>query len=88
MFETTLFAPIALTRLALPLLGAASAPTVVTISSDAAVEAYPGRGGYDSGKAALDQFAAVLAIEQAYAAALARHYLRHEFGDSCLLLRR
>ena len=38
--------------------------TVIDISSDAAVEAYPGWGGYGSSKAALDQLTAVLAAEQ------------------------
>ena len=38
--------------------------TVVTLSSDAAVEAYPGWGGYGSAKAALDQLAAVLGEEE------------------------
>jgi len=33
------------------------------LSSDAAVEAYPGWGGYGSAKAALDHVAAVLAVE-------------------------
>jgi NAD(P)-dependent dehydrogenase (short-subunit alcohol dehydrogenase family) len=33
-------------------------------SSDAAVEAYPGWGGYGAAKAALDQLAAVLAVEE------------------------
>lgn len=37
---------------------------VVLISSDAAVEAYPGWGGYGSAKAAVDQLAAVLAAEE------------------------
>jgi NAD(P)-dependent dehydrogenase (short-subunit alcohol dehydrogenase family) len=37
---------------------------VVTISSDAAVEAYPGWGGYGMSKAALDQMSAVLAAEE------------------------
>jgi NAD(P)-dependent dehydrogenase (short-subunit alcohol dehydrogenase family) len=36
---------------------------VVLLSSDAAVEAYPGWGGYGSAKAALDQLGAVLAVE-------------------------
>ena len=35
----------------------------MNISSDAAVEAYPGWGGYGSAKAALDQLTAVLAEE-------------------------
>nr|AHE14792.1 putative 3-ketoacyl-(acyl-carrier-protein) reductase [uncultured bacterium] len=37
---------------------------VVTISSDAGVEAYPGWGGYGMSKAALDQASAVLAVEE------------------------
>ena len=40
------------------------AGTVITLSSDAAVEAYPGWGGYGAAKAALDQLAAVLAREE------------------------
>jgi NAD(P)-dependent dehydrogenase (short-subunit alcohol dehydrogenase family) len=36
---------------------------IVTISSDAAVEAYPGWGGYGSAKAALEQLSHVLAAE-------------------------
>lgn len=65
VLETTVLAPLALTQLALPLLRAAAAPTVVTLSSDAAVEAYEGWGGYGLAKAALDHFAAVLAVEEA-----------------------
>src|SRR5690349_24713118 len=45
VLETTLLAPLALTRLALPALRA-NRGTVVALSSDAAVEAYPGWGGY------------------------------------------
>jgi NAD(P)-dependent dehydrogenase (short-subunit alcohol dehydrogenase family) len=37
--------------------------TIVNLSSDAAVEPYPGWGGYGSTKAALDQLSAVLAAE-------------------------
>jgi len=36
---------------------------VLHVSSDAAVEAYPGWGGYGAAKAALDQLTAVLAVE-------------------------
>lgn len=64
VLETNVVAPVALTRLALPLLRAAPAPVVLTISSDAAVEAYPGWGGYGASKAALDHLAAVLAAEE------------------------
>ncbi|HLK72969.1 MAG TPA: SDR family NAD(P)-dependent oxidoreductase, partial [Streptosporangiaceae bacterium] len=56
-------APLALIQLlAAPL--AAAAGTIVNVSSDAAVEAYPGWGGYGSSKAALDQLTAVLAAEE------------------------
>jgi NAD(P)-dependent dehydrogenase (short-subunit alcohol dehydrogenase family) len=64
VLETTVLAPLALTQLALPLLRASATGTVITLSSDAAVEAYPGWGGYGSAKAALDQLAAVLAVEE------------------------
>jgi NAD(P)-dependent dehydrogenase (short-subunit alcohol dehydrogenase family) len=63
VYEVDVFAPLALTQLALPALQAAPTPTVVVLSSDAAVEAYPGWGGYGSAKAALDHIAAVLAVE-------------------------
>jgi NAD(P)-dependent dehydrogenase (short-subunit alcohol dehydrogenase family) len=62
VYEVDVFAPLALTQLALPLL-AASDGVVVNVSSDAAVEPYPGWGGYGSAKAALDQMTAVLAAE-------------------------
>jgi len=64
VYEVDVLAPLALTQLALPALGRAPGPTVVVLSSDAAVEPYPGWGGYGSAKAALDQMAAVLAVEQ------------------------
>ena len=63
VYEVDVVAPLALTQLALPALQAAPAPTVVVLSSDAAVEAYPGWGAYGSAKAALDHVAAVLAVE-------------------------
>jgi NAD(P)-dependent dehydrogenase (short-subunit alcohol dehydrogenase family) len=63
VYETDVVAPLALTQLLLPKLRATSG-TVVNISSDAAVEAYPGWGGYGSAKAALDHVSAVLAAEE------------------------
>lgn len=63
VFETNVLAPVALTQLLLPALRE-SAGIVVNISSDAAVEAYAGWGGYGSSKAALDQISAVLAAEE------------------------
>lgn len=38
---------------------------IVTVTSDAAVNAYPGWGGYGSSKAAIEQLSAVLALELA-----------------------
>ncbi|AEA23421.1 SDR family NAD(P)-dependent oxidoreductase [Pseudonocardia benzenivorans] len=64
LWETNVAAPLALTRLLLPFLRTGPAGTVVTLSSDAAVEAYPGWGGYGATKAALDQLAAVLGAEE------------------------
>lgn len=55
-------APLALAQALLPLL-LSTGGTLVTVSSDAAVEAYPGWGGYGASKAALDQVAAVLGVE-------------------------
>jgi NAD(P)-dependent dehydrogenase (short-subunit alcohol dehydrogenase family) len=62
VYAVDVFAPLALIQLSLPLLVAAEG-TVVNISSDAAVERYPGWGGYGSAKAALDQLGAVLGEE-------------------------
>jgi len=55
-------APLALVQSMLPALREARG-AVVDISSDAAVEAYAGWGGYGASKAALDQLTAVLAVE-------------------------
>ncbi|OBI11386.1 short-chain dehydrogenase [Mycobacterium sp. E2327] len=64
VYETNVFAPLALARAALPAL-ADNAGVIVNVSSDAAVEPYAGWGGYGSSKAALDQLSAVLAAEVA-----------------------
>jgi NAD(P)-dependent dehydrogenase (short-subunit alcohol dehydrogenase family) len=56
-------APLALVQALLPALRAAGG-RVIDVSSDAAVEAYPGWGGYGAGKAALDHLSAVLAVEE------------------------
>jgi NAD(P)-dependent dehydrogenase (short-subunit alcohol dehydrogenase family) len=55
-------APLALTQLALPLIPAGG--RVINVTSDAALEAYAGWGGYGSSKAALDQLTAIFAAEQ------------------------
>jgi NAD(P)-dependent dehydrogenase (short-subunit alcohol dehydrogenase family) len=63
VYETDVVAPLALTQLLAPRLRSAGG-TVLNVSSDAAVEPYPGWGGYGSAKAALDQLTAVLAAEE------------------------
>src|SRR3712207_6783217 len=55
-------APLALVQAVLPALERARG-VVLDVSSDAAVEAYEGWGGYGASKAALDQLTAVLAVE-------------------------
>src|SRR5215475_13373743 len=62
--ETNVVAPHALTRSALPLLRA-SHGVVVDVTSDAAVEPYPGWGGYGAAKAATEQLRNVLSAEEA-----------------------
>ena len=63
VYRVNVLAPLALAQLALPQLRD-SGGAIVNVSSDAAVEAYEGWGGYGSAKAALDQLSAVLAAEQ------------------------
>jgi NAD(P)-dependent dehydrogenase (short-subunit alcohol dehydrogenase family) len=63
VYETDVVAPLALVQHLLPQLRE-SGGTVVNVSSDAAVEAYPGWGGYGPAKAALDHVSAVLAEEE------------------------
>jgi NAD(P)-dependent dehydrogenase (short-subunit alcohol dehydrogenase family) len=62
-FEVNVVAPLALLQDALPLLLRAARPRVINVTSDAAVEAYEGWGGYGAGKAALEHIGAVLAAE-------------------------
>lgn len=63
VYQVNVFAPLALAQLVLPDL-VATHGILVSISSDAAVEAYEHWGGYGSAKAALDQLTAVLGAEQ------------------------
>jgi NAD(P)-dependent dehydrogenase (short-subunit alcohol dehydrogenase family) len=63
VYEVNVVAPLALTQLALPVLRARRG-AVVTVSSDAAIEAYPGWGGYGSAKAAVELAGRVLAAEE------------------------
>ena len=62
LFEANVVAQLALIQLALPAL-VQSGGAVVNVTSDAAVEAYEGWGGYGSSKAALERISAVLAAE-------------------------
>jgi NAD(P)-dependent dehydrogenase (short-subunit alcohol dehydrogenase family) len=62
-FEVNVIAPIALTQQLLPLLRA-NGGAVLNITSDAAVQAYAGWGGYGAAKAALEQASNVLAAEE------------------------
>jgi NAD(P)-dependent dehydrogenase (short-subunit alcohol dehydrogenase family) len=62
VFRVNAIAPLALMQAALPLLGEGA--RVVNITSDAAVEAYEGWGGYGAAKAALERISAVFAAEQ------------------------
>lgn len=61
--EVNVVAPLGVTQSALPLLLQSPRPRVLNITSDAAVEAYEGWGGYGAGKAALDHIGAVFAVE-------------------------
>jgi len=62
VYAVNVLAPLALTQAALPLMG--DGACIVNITSDAAVEPYPGWGGYGSSKAALEQLTAILAAER------------------------
>ena len=61
-FDTNVVAPLALVQLAAPHL--APNATIVNITSDAGVEAYPTWGGYGASKAALEHASRVLAVER------------------------
>jgi NAD(P)-dependent dehydrogenase (short-subunit alcohol dehydrogenase family) len=62
VYRVNVEAPLALIQLALPLIPAGG--RVINVTSDAALEAYAGWGGYGSSKAALDQLTAIFAAEQ------------------------
>ncbi|WP_329397638.1 SDR family oxidoreductase [Streptomyces melanogenes] len=62
--ETNVVAALGLVQESLALLRGSEAGAVLAVSSDAAAEAYATWGGYGASKAALDQLAAVLAVEE------------------------
>ena len=76
VFAVNAIAPLALVQLALAHLPAGG--RIVNVTSDAAVEAYEGWGGYGASKAALEQLSAVLAAETARPARLRPRSRRHE----------
>ncbi|MGH3367400.1 MAG: SDR family NAD(P)-dependent oxidoreductase [Nocardioidaceae bacterium] len=62
VYAVNAIAPLALVQALLPQLVARQG-RVINVTSDAAVEPYPGWGGYGSSKAALEQISAILAAE-------------------------
>jgi NAD(P)-dependent dehydrogenase (short-subunit alcohol dehydrogenase family) len=64
VYEVNVIAPLALTQLLVDEL-VLNRGCVVNITSDAAIEGYPGWGGYGSSKAALEQLSHVLSVEEA-----------------------
>ncbi len=64
IFDVNVYAPIHLMQHALRLMRRAQSPsTIVNITSDAGLEAYPTWGGYGASKAALEHVSRVLATE-------------------------
>jgi NAD(P)-dependent dehydrogenase (short-subunit alcohol dehydrogenase family) len=64
-FTTNVYAPLHLIQHALPIMKRGGGGTIVNISSDAGVEAYPGWGAYGASKAALEHLSRILAAELA-----------------------
>ena len=65
VLRTSVVAPHALTRQVLPGMIARRSGVIINVTSDAAVEPYPGWGGYGASKAALEHLSRVLAAEVA-----------------------
>jgi len=63
VFAVNTVAPLHLIQLVLPGMRARGEGVIVNVTSDAAVEAYPGWGGYGASKAALEHLSRVLAAE-------------------------
>ncbi|HYZ68478.1 MAG TPA: SDR family oxidoreductase [Mycobacterium sp.] len=62
VYDTNVFAPLALIQAALPGL-TDNRGIIVNVTSDAAVESYEGWGGYGSSKAALEHLSTILGVE-------------------------
>jgi NAD(P)-dependent dehydrogenase (short-subunit alcohol dehydrogenase family) len=65
LFRVNVAAPLTLIQGVLPGMVARGRGVIINVTSDAAVEAYPGWGGYGASKAALEQLTRVLAAELA-----------------------
>jgi NAD(P)-dependent dehydrogenase (short-subunit alcohol dehydrogenase family) len=63
VFQLNTIAPLHLIQRVLPSMRARGSGVIVNITSDAAVQAYPGWGGYGASKAALEHLTRVLAAE-------------------------
>lgn len=63
LFRVNAVAPLHLTQLLLPGMRARRSGLIINVTSDAAVRAYPGWGGYGASKAALEHLSRVLAEE-------------------------
>jgi short-subunit dehydrogenase len=65
VFKVNVVAPVHLAQLLLPSMKARGRGTILNITSDAGVNAYPGWGGYGASKAALEHASRTLAAELA-----------------------
>jgi NAD(P)-dependent dehydrogenase (short-subunit alcohol dehydrogenase family) len=63
VFHTNVLAPLHLSQLVLPGMRAHGQGVIINVTSDAAVQAYPGWGGYGASKAALEHLSRVFAAE-------------------------
>lgn len=63
IFQVNVSAPLRMIQLVLPQMKARRGGTIINVTSDAGVEAYPGWGGYGASKAALEHLSRVLAAE-------------------------
>ncbi|HEV2359169.1 MAG TPA: SDR family oxidoreductase [bacterium] len=63
IFRINVAAPLRLIQLVLPQMKARRTGVIINVTSDAAVEAYPGWGGYGASKAALEHLTRILAAE-------------------------
>jgi short-subunit dehydrogenase len=65
VFRVNVIAPLHLVQLVLPQMRERGDGLILNLTSDAAVQAYPGWGGYGASKAALEHFSRTLAAELA-----------------------